>query len=417
MLNCFYDSYTILNKVYSENAYVKQAINSTFIEEKNRALTVKICYGVLDKDIELSYYIKQLTSKTPKLAIRTLLKIAMYSITFLGKKPYAVCDNTVSLAKKLGKSGTSGFINAFLRKYIGNKPELPKGNDVESVSIRYSYPQFLVKELIKDYGKDEAEKIMCSKNAKNCLCFYGTDGKEYLKNLGKQFENTPYENVYLLDNFSRELGYDKGIYTFQALGSVAICEGIKPCEKILDCCAAPGGKSVRLSYKCKNVYSWDKYEHRVKLIDEYAYRMHRENVITETRDAKIFDKEFENFFDAVLVDAPCSGSGVINDNPDIKLNREESSLNQLVIEQKSILKTVSRYVKPGGYLYYSTCSILFRENIEIIRSFMSDKNDFELQKSSSVLPNFDVDGTIQFLPHISGGNGFYFAVLKRRETL
>ena len=121
MVNYFYDCYSILNKVYSDKSFIKQAINSTFIEEKNRALTIKTCYGVLDKDIELSYYINKLTEKSPKLVIRTILKISMYAIKYLEKKDYAVTKNAVELTKKLGKGGASGFVNAFLRKFINEK--------------------------------------------------------------------------------------------------------------------------------------------------------------------------------------------------------------------------------------------------------------------------------------------------------
>ena len=116
-MNYFYDCYRILNKVYSDKKFIKQAINDEFIEESSRAITIKICYGVLDKDIELSYYIEKLAEKTPKLAVRTILKVAMYAIKYLGKKDYFVVQNSVELTKKLGKGGASGFVNAFLRKF------------------------------------------------------------------------------------------------------------------------------------------------------------------------------------------------------------------------------------------------------------------------------------------------------------
>ena len=151
MINYFYDCYTILNKVYSEKTYIKQAINGTFIEEKNRALTVKTVYGVLDKDIELSYILNSLVEKNPKLVIRTILKISMYAIKYLKKKPYAVTKNAVELTKKLGKGGASGFVNAFLRKFISSKIEYPL-DVAENLSIRFSYPLFAVKELLKKYG-------------------------------------------------------------------------------------------------------------------------------------------------------------------------------------------------------------------------------------------------------------------------
>jgi 16S rRNA (cytosine967-C5)-methyltransferase len=239
------------------------------------------------------------------------------------------------------------------------------------------------------------------------------DGEGYLKNKGVDFEKTPFENVFLAKGFVRDGEYDNGTYTFQALGSVAICDVIEPCENLLDCCAAPGGKSVRLSYKCNSVTSWDIHEHRVALIEEYAKRMKRENIVYEVKDSKEYFSQYEKRFDAVLCDAPCSGLGVVNDNPDIKLNREENSINELNKEQLSILKNVSNYVKVGGYLYYSTCSILNRENIEIIDAFMSDKTDFEVVEINSLLPHENINGTNLFLPDISSGLGFYVAKMKR----
>ena len=396
MINYFYDVYCILNKVYSDGAFVKQAISSTPIEEVNRAKTVKTVYGVLDKDIELSYYVKYLTEKSPKLAIRTILKIAMYVIKYLNKHDYAVTKSAVELTKKLGKGGASGFVNAFLRRFLSEEIPLPT-DKIENLSVKYSYPPFAVSELIKDYGEERAISIMSSFNQKTCLAFYGTDGATYLKEKGQSFSETPYKNVFLLDNFVRNADYDDGVYTYQAIGSVAICEGIEPCDKILDCCSAPGGKSIRLSYKCKAVYAFDKHEHRVNLISEYVKRMKRENVYYSVCDAKVYNSEYERFFDAVLCDAPCSGLGVVNDNPDIKLNRDEKAIDNLNVEQLSILKTV----------------VLSRENIEIIKKFMSDIKGFEIVETKPEIPYLDVLGTVQFLPDISYGNGFYFAKLKR----
>ncbi len=412
MINYFYDCYCILNKVYGDKSFIKQAINGTFIEEKNRALIVKTCYGVLDKDIELSYYISKLVDKSPKLAIRTILKISMYAIKYLGKKEYAVTKNAVELTKKLGKSGASGFVNAFLRRFIKESIKLPE-DKLSFLSVKYSYPEFAVKELVDSYGPERTEKIISATNESTCLSFYDVNGAEYLRNKGVTFKTTPFENVYICRNFVRNADYDDGVYTYQALGSVAICDIVEPCNKILDCCAAPGGKSVRLSYKCDSVTAWDIHEHRVELIKEYSQRMKRDNIFAEIYDAKIYNDLYEQRFDAVLCDAPCSGLGVVNDNPDIKLNRKNEDVDGLVIEQLSILKTVSNYVKAGGFLYYSTCSVLDRENIGVIKSFMSDIDNFELCKIDSKLKHEDILGANAFLPDISGGLGFFVAKLKR----
>lgn len=412
MVNYFYDCYQILNKVYSENSFIKQAINSSFIEEKNRALTIKTCYGVLDKDIELSYYLNYLTEKSPKLAIRTILKIAMYAIKYLGKKEYAVTKNAVELTKKLGKGGASGFVNAYLRKFIKTKFDLPN-DEIERLSVEFSYPKFAIIEHIKDFGLERTKSIISSFNGQTCLSFYDVDGQDYLTKIGVQFEKTPFENVFIAKNFIRNADYDFGKYTYQALGSVAICDIVEPCDNLLDCCAAPGGKSIRLAHKVDKVFSWDVHEHRVALIEDYKRRMNVNNVYTQAKDAKIYDEKYKDYFSAVICDAPCSGIGVINDNPDIKLNKTIDNVKGLNLEQLSILKTVCKYVKIGGYLYYSTCSIFNRENIDIINAFMSDIKGFEICEINSKLQHENVFGTNLFLPDVSGGLGFYVAKLKR----
>ena len=412
MINVFYDCYRILYKVYGEKTYLKQAVSDTAIEEKNRALVVKTCYGVLDKDAELCYYLKYLAPKTPKQSIRIILKIAMYSIKYLGKKPYAAADSAVELVKKMGKGGAGGFVNAFLRKFSTAQIPLPDGK-TEYLAVKYSYPEFAVKMLAEYYGESKTEKIISAENALTCLSFYGTDGEEYLKNSGAEFEKTPFYNVFTLKNFVRNADYDKGVYTYQALPSVAICVAVEPCENILDCCAAPGGKSVRLSYKCKHVTAWDIHPHRVALIESYVKRMGRENVSAEVRDAKVCDKSLFRKFDAVLCDAPCSGTGVVNDNPDIKLRRTEEDVKSLCTEQRDILSAVCEYVKPGGYLYYSTCSVLPCENMGRISAFLAERKDFKQCAITSPLPSENANGALSFLPHISGGLGFYVAKLVR----
>ena len=412
MVNYFYDCYAVLNKVYSEKKFIKQAINDTFIEELHRSLTAKICYGVLDRDIELSYYIKNLTEKTPKLAIRTILKISMYMIKYLEKKEYFVVENAVELTKKLGKGGASGFVNAFLRKFVKSEINFPT-ETVARLSVKYSFPEFAVKILCEDYGESRAESILAAPYPDNTLCFYGVDGGKYLTEKGVDFSETPFDNVFTVKNFSRNADYDDGVYTYQSLGSVAICDAVDGCAKLLDCCAAPGGKSVRLSFKVGEVLSWDIHPHRVRLIEEYAARMKRGNIKAEVCDAKVFKNEYEKAFDAVLCDAPCSGFGVTGDNPDIKINRTEEDLSGLIKEQSAILNTVCEYVKVGGYLYYSTCSVFNRENIAIIREFISHRTDFIIEKTDSPLPHEDTFGTNVFLPDVAFGNGYYVAKLKR----
>lgn len=404
MVNCFYDCYTILNKVYSDGAYLKQAISSSFIEEKNRALTVKTCYGVLDRDLELSYYISALADKSPKLAVRTVLKIAMYHIKYLGKHTYAVTDNAVTLVKKLGKGGVGGFVNAFLRKFAANTPVLP-----DTLSLKYSYPQFAVDKLVKEYGRERAEAIMSASGGDTTLVFLG-GGAEYLKDY--DFKKTPFKGVYIVKNFTRNADYDKGVYTFQSIGSVAICEVVEGGGCLFDACAAPGGKSVYLSRRFDRVVSEELHAHRAELIKDYASRMKIDNIEVVCGDASLYNESYAAAFDAVLCDVPCSGFGVAFENPDIKLNKNENTLKELCALQKRIISNCAKYVKKGGALYYSTCSYFGEENDGVIKDFLKSNADFKLKEISSPLPHLKTQCGLQFLPDVSGG-GFYVSASVR----
>jgi 16S rRNA (cytosine967-C5)-methyltransferase len=198
-----------------------------------------------------------------------------------------------------------------------------------------------------------------------------------------------------------------GDYTFQSIGSVAICNAIAPCDNLLDACAAPGGKSVYLAEKCKSVTACELHEHRVSLIADYATRLGASNVTPVQADSTIFNPDYENAFDAVLCDVPCSGTGVINENPDIKLNRKEEDIPSLNATQLAILENCSRYVKQGGRLYYSTCSILPEENDSVVYNFLQKHPEYELDIPSSPLTNRKGKFGLQFLPHISLGAGFF----------
>ena len=408
MINLLYDCYRVLGKVYGEGTYLKQALTETDTEPKNRAAVAKICYGVLDNDGLLNYYIARLAKKTPKLSVRIVLKCAMYAIKFLNKKPYAVADGAVELMKKMGKGGASGFVNASLRRFAAEDIPLPAEN-TERLSVQYSYPMFALKRLIERYGAERAEKIISAECGVTTLCFYETDGEKYLKEHNAEFERTPFYNVFNLRRFTRNKDYDNGVYTFQALPSVAICDAAEACEKLLDCCAAPGGKSVLLSKKFKSVTACELYPHRAELIETYCRRMGVENVTAVCADSTVFNPAYEGMFDAVLVDAPCSGTGVINENPDIKLNRREEDIPSLMAAQAALLDTAARYVAEGGRLYYSTCSVLPEENDTAVHNFLQAHPGFSLQIPSSPLGHRVTRYGLQFLPHISLGAGFFIS--------
>lgn len=404
MTNPFYDPYRVLLKIYGEGAHLKIALSETDIEELNRARTVKTVYGVLERDAYLSLCIRTFAQKSPKQSVRVLLKIALYWLIELKKPKYMVTDTAVELLKKLGKGGMAGFVNAFLRTFDEGKVALPKGD--EGLSVKSNYPLFAVKKIKAEYGA-RAESILFSKSAGVTVRF--ERGEE--KYLALPHKTTPFEKVYCFENFTRDEGFFAGDYTFQSVGSVAIASAVEPCKHFLDACAAPGGKSVLLSKKCESVTACELHEHRVELIKSYAERMGVENVTPVQADSSVFNPEWENKFDGVLCDVPCSGLGTLAENPDIALKEQNfASLNEA---QSAILANCSRYVKSGGYLYYSTCSLLSEENDKIVEKFLKAHSEFEAVEIISPLDFMKKQYGLQFLPDTAFGAGFYVCKLRR----
>ena len=408
--NPVYDPFLILTKIYSDGAHVKQAIADTYIEEQYRSRTVRIVYGVLENDGYFDFCIKHYAPKSPKLAVRIILKISLYMLLFLDKKRYMVTDCAVALCKKLGKSGVSGFVNAFLRRFDKNAVDgaLPSG--IEGEAIRVSYPVYAYELLQKEYG--ERAKAIAEARSAGVSVRFEKHAEEYES---RPHTKTPFAGNYIFENFTRDEGFDKGEYTFQSVGSIAICDCVSPCESLLDCCAAPGGKSVLLAKKCQRVTAFELHEHRVELIRQYKTRMGVNNITEIQKDSAVYDPAYSESFDAVLCDAPCSGYGTVSENPDIKLFRKKEDLISLAKAQLSILSNVSRYVKQGGALYYSTCSLFACENDGIVEAFLKTNSEFTVETLDSPLAHDKKKYGLQFLPDTAYGAGFYVCKLQKRS--
>ena len=410
MTNPFYDPYVILGKIYGGGAYLKRALAETPIEEINRARTVKICYGVLENDGYFNDCIRAFAPKNPKLPVRILLKISLYALLFMQKQKYMVTDNSVELCEELGKGGAAGFLNAFLRRFDAAGVPVPR-NRTAALAQKYSFPEYAVRLLCDEYGAEEAERIMAFRENKICVRFACSPEEEAIYADGG--ESTPFPHVYRFSSFRRDPAFFDGKYTFQALGSAAICYAVESCENFLDACAAPGGKSVLLAQRCKRVTAFELHEHRKNLIESYAARMHAENVTAICRDSSVYDPAYESAFDGVLCDVPCSGFGVVCDNPDIKLFRTEESVRALPDTQYAILNICARYVKAGGALYYSTCSVFESENDAVVGRFLAENPAFTAESFESPLAGVNRRYGVQFLPHISYGAGFYVSKLRK----
>ena len=407
--NPVYDPFQILMKIYQNGTHLKQAIADTYIEEQYRSRTVKIVYGVLENDGYLEFCIRHYAPKAPKLAVRVLLKISLYMLLFMDKKRYMVTDCAVSLCKKLGKSGVSGFVNAFLRRFDKAEADkaLPQGDEGEAIAL--SYPLYAYKMLKKEYG-DRAKGI-ASAPSKGVSVRFERGAESYAE---KPNIATPFKGNYIFENFVRDEGFDKGDYTFQSVGSIAICDCVSPCESLLDCCAAPGGKSMLLSKKCAQITAFELHAHRVELITQYKTRMGVNNIQEQQKDSAVFDPEYEEKFDSVLCDAPCSGYGTISENPDIKLFRKAEDFEGLKKAQTDILSTVCRYVKKGGALYYSTCSLFECENDRVVGNFLKSHPEFSVEELDSPLAHDKKKYGLQFLPDTAYGAGFYVCKLIKK---
>ncbi|MBO4989945.1 MAG: hypothetical protein J6D37_06395 [Clostridia bacterium] len=402
MTNPIYDPYQVLFPIYSAGTHLKQALSSAMIEEVNRAKTVKTVYGVLEEDGYLSLCIKTFAPKAPKLPIRVILKIALYHILFLKKSRYAVTDFAVELVKKLGKGGAAGFVNAFLRGFDESKVVLPKGD--EGLAVRYGFPLFAVQKIRREYG-ERTTSILSARSAGVTVRF----AKNEEAYLSAKHTDMPFPHTYLFERFAREEGFSRGDYTFQSIGSIAICDIVPPCASLLDACAAPGGKSVLLADKCEKVTSFELYPHRVALIESYASRMGKTLTIVQ-KDSSVYDERYRESFDGVLCDVPCSGLGTVAENPDLKLNKTEEDFRKLKEVQTAILHTCSRYLKKGGALVYSTCSLLREENDDIVRTLIEE--GWTADEIDSPLPHEKKEYGLQFLPDKAFGAGFYVARLR-----
>lgn len=421
MNNALLKSFQTLQSVYDEKAFSSVALNKTliFCTGQDRALITKIVYGVLDNDIKLTYLISKFVKKMPKGDALLYLKIGAYCLIDLSIPVYAVVNDVVELSKLSADRRIVGFVNATLKRMasenVKNFDDYPQ-DFVQGNAVRYSYPEWAFKKLIKDYGKDEALKIISSKaDNRTTARFVAPKMAEQIKSTyGCEAEPTILPNVFYL---SGKMPKPDEEFTPQSLSSVAVAKIVANCagSNVLDCCSAPGGKAVCVKQLCPsaNVVACDVYPHRVELIESYARRM---NVQISTRCADMTQpiEEFVGKFDTVLCDVPCSGFGVLDSRPDIKLFRENADISALMKLQYAILCNCSNYVAGGGSLIYSTCTVFDNENGQNVRRFLKEHTDFSYGKISlAELPSVDGHPFYQFLPHRDHMQGFFVAVLKR----
>ena len=413
----------ILIKIFSEKTYS----NMAFSGEKASDMTTKLVYGVLDENVKIEYILSSLCAKKPQNVIYVLLKIGVYALMNLTDVPaFAIVSECVEVAKMNGKSANAGFVNAVLKKIANKDYSLPKESDENYLSVTYSKPKWFVDKLVAEYGSDVAVKIVSAPITDNEHVRANSrltslaDIEKRLKNAGVAFEESEVGGLVLRASKPVAELFKEGLLTYQAPSSMlaVYALGIKDCAKILDLCSAPGGKAVLMSELDKGgeVIACDLHAHRVKLIESYKERMHALNVKTAVLDATKFKKEWEGGFDYVLLDAPCSCFGTFRKHPDVFLSRDENDLQEIAKTQKEILKNAVRYLKNGGKLVYSTCTLFDEENAQVVESVVDGK-EYQLEKiafeNDALNKKFENnDGTIALLPE-GQYDGFYIAKIVR----
>jgi 16S rRNA (cytosine967-C5)-methyltransferase len=413
-----FKSYQILYKIFSKSAYVNIALNLGLksVDEKDKKFLTRIVYGVIEKNLFLEYIIKQLTKKYPHISDAVILKMGIYQIYFMDEPDYAVVNNMVELAKKLKRSPS--FINAVLRKCKDVK--LPE-DDYQKRSLEYNAPVWAIKEVENDYGRQIAD-LFFSRPKEQLIHIRHNPKKITRQNFEKYLDfetdrKTEY-GYYVCHNTLKKLNnIDNSLFTVQSLGSMAVCMAadVKDGYKALDVCAAPGGKSVFLSQLAKiSLISCDIHPHRLELINSYKSRMGEQDIEVILNDAAKFNPEWEKQFDIVLCDVPCSGLGVLNSKSDILAHKTPNDINKLTKLQYEIISTSSKYVKQGGHLVYSTCTILKKENQDIVDKFLKNNPDFESVPVNIAINSLKIGDYVQLMPHISDTNGFFIAKVRRK---
>ncbi len=415
------------------DGYLRNEIRANELSPRDAAFASELVNGVLENSLLINFYISKFSSvKFNKISpgIIDILQMAIYQIVFLDRIPDSAAVNDAVNRAKRNNPRAAGFVNAITRKISTSKEHLPEvtGSAEEVLSIKYSHPIELVRRLISQFGEAETEKILSENNRKSKVfarvntlkttredLISGED--EYLSfSAGKLKESVEVE---FLGNIEKSEAFKKGLFHIQDEASQLAASVLspKPGSRVLDACAAPGGKSFMLAELMENsgeLISCDIHEHKLGLIKSGAERLGIEIINTELSDASEFHPEFENAFDYILADVPCSGFGIIRKKPDIRYKSLEEAA-ELPALQSKILKNLSRYLKPGGSLVYSTCTILSEENSLVTESFLSENSEFSEEKLELPIPCKEEKCGVTLLPHISGTDGFYICKLRRKN--
>jgi 16S rRNA (cytosine967-C5)-methyltransferase len=411
------------------------------IDPADKRLATSIFYTALENRLKLDYALSQFVQRMPDRQIAAILHIAAAQLLLMDKIPdYAAVDAAANQARALDREQYVALVNGTLRALArardADSIRWPDASDpIKRLSIMHSLPEALAARLIDDYGFEAAERIIAYRPERrvetlrpNLTKMDAAAFEAYGEKRGWALERATLTNAYHLfraGDLAGDPDFKAGLFSVQGEGSMLAAYALEPVRAghYLDACAAPGGKSALIGEIMQNtgrVHCWDVHDHRVALIQAVKKRLRLDNLRPAQRDASLPRAELAFAFDGVLIDAPCSGLGVIHDKPDIKYRLEEADIDSLCALQRRILDACAPYVAAGGLLVYATCTITKDENEEQVRAFLSRHPEFEPEPCAQFLPEalrpLYSGGMIQLQAHDWNAEGFFIARMRRRRA-
>lgn len=412
-----------LYEIEFNGAYSNMAVKSALmgdITRQDKAFITQIVYGVVRYKLSLDYIISRFSSvKLKKLSkyVLLILRMGIYQLKYMDKVPdSAAVNESVKLAKRYCPK-SSGFVNAILHNYIKNGESIKYPEDrIKKLSVKYSFPEEMI-EIFE--GTGFGEELLSALNIQPET----TIRINTLKCKDLQIEGIKDNPIYEFaknlpgTNIGTSKEYNEGLFTVQDVAAMMASLALAPCENevCVDVCAAPGGKTTHLAELMNNngcIYAFDKHEHKIEIIDKNAERMGINIIKAMVWDSTCVKEELVGCADKVLADVPCSGLGIIRRKPDIKWSKDD--ITSLPDIQYKILEASAKYLKVGGSLVYSTCTVNRRENEDVITKFVENNPEFEFEKI--VLPsslNRENKGYITLYPNIDNTDGFFISRIKR----
>lgn len=419
------------------NIVLQDYISKYNLSDLDRRFFTELVYGVVRRrnylDAIIVHFAKRPIKKLSSMVVE-ILRLGIYQIIYMDKVPESAAVNeSVKLAKKLTR-GLSGFVNAILRTVIREQDSIGiedlAVNDIEAISFIYNIPLWLINLWISEFGRDKTEDLCAWFNEQPKLTARINtiliDIPQCLTMLNEQgwavTQDSNYEDIIYINSHRGSLekseAFIKGYITFMDKASMLVARLVnpQPGERILDCCAAPGGKSMYMAALMDNVgslMSCDIHEHKIELMNSNAERLGASIVHTKVQDATKLPDSWNSYFDRVLVDAPCSGLGILQKKLDMRWRKQESILSELPSLQLAILERAAMTVKEKGYLIYSTCTLNYKENEEVVESFLQKHKEFSIIPVADDFPLKSNSGMITTYPPTDDMDGFFMVKMQR----